>query len=60
MRIRLERQKKRWSQETLAAESRMDRAYISDIELGLRRFSVIHLARIAKALGVRVGDLFPE
>jgi len=36
------------------------RSYMSGIERGVRNCSTVHLLRVAHALGVRVGDLFPD
>jgi len=38
----------------------MDRIAISHIERGQRDVGVVRAAAIARALGVRPGDLFPE
>jgi transcriptional regulator with XRE-family HTH domain len=51
-RIRLERERLKWSQETLADEASLDRSYMSGIERGIRNISVIKLFEIANALGV--------
>jgi DNA-binding XRE family transcriptional regulator len=48
------------SQETLADLAHIGRSYMSGIERGVRNCSTLHLLRIAKALHVRIGDLFPE
>ena len=45
------------SQEQLAFEAGMKRAYLSDLERGTRNPSVRALARLAAALGVNAGEL---
>lgn len=46
------------SQEALAFEAEVDRAYISQIERGAANPSVLTLANICFALGVTLADLF--
>lgn len=48
-----------FSQESFAAEAGLDRTYMGGIERGERNIAVLNLVRIAKALKVEVGDLFP-
>ncbi len=48
-----------FSQESFAAEVGLDRTYMGGIERGERNLSAINLIRIAKALKVEVGQLFP-
>lgn len=57
-RIRTLRQAKGFSQEGLAEKSGLHRTYIGGVERGLRNPSLKSLARLAKALGVGVGQLF--
>jgi transcriptional regulator with XRE-family HTH domain len=57
-RIRNLRQRKGISQEVLAEKSSLHRTYIGGVERGLRNPSLKSLHRIAKGLGVSVGDLF--
>ena len=45
------------SQEELGFESDLDRTYISGIERGVRNPTVETLARLCRALGVRVSEL---
>jgi len=46
------------SQETLAHESEIDRAYISELERELGNATVDMLDRLADALRAEIGDLF--
>ena len=55
--IRTERIKAGWSQERLAEKANLARNYIGNIERAEYKVTVETLARIAKALGVRVRDL---
>lgn len=57
-RIRTLRESKGISQEGLAEKSGLHRTYIGGVERGLRNPSLKSLARMAKALGVAVGQLF--
>jgi transcriptional regulator with XRE-family HTH domain len=56
--IRVLRTTKNFSQEQLAFKSSLHRTYISGVERGIRNISVINLEKIARALGVKVQDLF--
>lgn len=47
------------SQEEFAALADLDRAYYGGIERGERNVAVLNLIKIAVALGVEVGRLFP-
>ncbi len=46
-----------WSQEELADEAGIHRTYVSGVERGVRNPTVTVLAKLAKALGVPVGEL---
>lgn len=59
-RIRGLREQKGLSQEALADLTDIGRSYMSGIERGVRNCSTLHLLRLARALRVRIGDLFPE
>jgi len=48
------------SQEALAFEAKSNRTYISDVERGTRNPSIDVVERIAKALGVTMGELLDE
>jgi DNA-binding XRE family transcriptional regulator len=57
--IRRLRKEQSISQEKLAALANIDRAYYGGIERGERSVAAINLLKIAGALGVEVGGLFP-
>jgi transcriptional regulator with XRE-family HTH domain len=59
-RIRELRERRKLSQEALADVAHIGRSYMSGIERGVRNCSTLHLLRVARALSVRVGDLFPD
>ncbi len=58
--IRRLREKRGWSQAKLAGAAGMGVSGISQIETGVRNPSAVTLAKIAEALGVGVGDLYPK
>jgi transcriptional regulator with XRE-family HTH domain len=58
--VRELRQAKHLSQEKLAEEAGIHRTYLGGIELGLRNPALRNVARIARALGVPIADLFPK
>jgi Helix-turn-helix. len=47
------------SQEKFAVDAGLDRAYYGGVERGERNIATLNLIRIAAALDVEVGDLFP-
>jgi len=57
-RVRQLRESKRWTQEVLADRAGLDRSYIAGIEAGLRNPSTKALAKLARALGVTLSQLF--
>lgn len=57
-RIKKIRKEKKFSQEQLAAKSKLHRTYISDIERGDRNVSIKNIEKIAKALDITLTDLF--
>lgn len=59
-RIRRLREEKGVSQEEFAALADLDRAYYGGIERGERNVAVLNLIKIAVALEVEVGELFPS
>lgn len=52
--IRKFREKKGWSQEQLALEANLHRAYIGQIERGEKNIGLINLQRIANALKIKI------
>ena len=58
--IRFIRESQGFTQESLASKAGLDRAYYGGIERGERNVSAINLVRIALALQVDVGLLFPS
>lgn len=57
--IRKIREEQGYSQEDFAIEAGLDRSYMGGIERGERNIAALNLIKIAKALGVEVGELFP-
>ena len=51
------RAEKSLSQDTLAEKADLDRTYVSGIERGVRNPGIKSVLRLARALGVSVGDL---
>ncbi len=58
--IRTQRKAKGYSQEPFAAHAEIDRSYYGGIERGERNLSALNLIRIALALEIEVGELFPS
>ncbi|BCM94490.1 hypothetical protein IAD21_06397 (plasmid) [Abditibacteriota bacterium] len=58
--IRKVRQGRGISQEDFAAQAGIARSYYGGIERGERNVAALNLMRIALALGVEVGELFPQ
>jgi transcriptional regulator with XRE-family HTH domain len=56
--VRRYRIKKKLSQEKLAEIANMHRTYIGQIECGKRNVAIKNVAKLAKALGVSVKELF--
>lgn len=46
------------SQMALANKAGLDRTYVGGLERGERNVALINIAKIAKALGVDLGDMF--
>jgi transcriptional regulator with XRE-family HTH domain len=57
-RLRQLRRERGYSQEEVALRAGLDRSYVSGLERGEFNVSVIALAKIARALGVKVGAIF--
>lgn len=49
-----------YSQESFAHSIGMARAYFGSVERGERNIAALNLIRIAMALNIEVGELFPE
>jgi transcriptional regulator with XRE-family HTH domain len=58
--IRSVRKAKGFSQEGFALRVGLARAYYGGVERGERNISALNLIRLASALGVEVGALFPS
>jgi len=56
--IKAFRKKKDLSQEALGFKSSLHRTYISEVERGLRNISIVNIARIAKAMNLKIKELF--
>lgn len=56
--IRLIREQKGFSQESIALASGIDRSYFGGIERGEHNVAVVNLEKIAIALDVKIKDLF--
>jgi len=55
--IREYRKKKEWTQEKLALEADLHRAYVGQIERGEKNIGIKNLSKIANTLGVSVEKL---
>lgn len=60
LQIRKVRKERGYSQEDFAARAGLDRAYYGGVERGERNLSALNLIKIAAALNVEVGQLFPS
>lgn len=58
--IRKVRQDRGISQENFAAEAGLGRSYYGGVERGVHNIAALNLMRIAAALHVEVGELFPK
>lgn len=58
--IRRLREDRGLSQEEFAGLAGIDRAYYGGIERGMRNVAALNLIKIAEALDVEVGELFPR
>lgn len=58
MRLRVLRQKRQMTLDALAAQSDLDKSYISRVERGKKSPSLATLMRLSQSLGVTVGELF--
>ena len=57
-RVRQLRESKGWTQESFAVRASLDRSYVAGIEAGLRNPSTKAVAKLARALGVTLSQLF--
>ena len=55
--LRRWRQVRNWSQEELAHQTDIHRTYVSDLERARRNPSIEVIERLAKGLGVKLGEL---
>lgn len=58
--VRLFREAKGWSQDKLSEMSGLHRTYISGIECGVRNPTIKIVYEVAKALEIKVSQLFEE
>jgi transcriptional regulator with XRE-family HTH domain len=58
--LKVQRVKRRLSQEQFGALIGLDRTFVGQLERGRRGINIVELPRIASALGVRQADLLPE
>jgi transcriptional regulator with XRE-family HTH domain len=56
-RVRALRREKGWSQEELAARADIHRTFVSQVERAIKNTTIVSTEKIAKALGVKMGDL---
>lgn len=58
--VRKKRLEQGLSQEKLADLSDLHFTYVSSVERGERNISLSNMAKLAKALGCQIGELFPD
>ena len=58
--VRKRRSKLSISQEELAGRCDLHRTYVADIERGSRNLSLFSIEKVAKGLGISIGDLFGQ
>jgi transcriptional regulator with XRE-family HTH domain len=58
--VRALRREREWTQEQLAEAAAMDRSYLAGVETGSRNATLDIIDRLARALGVRIAELFPD
>ena len=59
-RVKKLREERGWSQMRLAARSGVNRVYLSGIERGIRNFTILHLAKLTRALKVTAASLLDD
>jgi transcriptional regulator with XRE-family HTH domain len=57
-RVRQLRTARGWTQEELAARASLHPTYVGSVECGERNIGLDNLIKLARALGVRPGELF--
>lgn len=57
-RLRFFRKQKKLSQEDLGFRASLHRTYISEVERGRRNISIVNIAKVAKALDLKIKYLF--
>ena len=57
-RIKELREKKKLSQEKLAAEAGLDRTYVNSVENGKRNISIVNIEKIVKAFDSSLKEFF--
>ncbi len=55
--LRKLRKAKGWSQERLALESGLDRAYVGSVERGKRNLTLVNICKLAETLGVPPSEM---
>lgn len=55
--VRAQRERRGYSQEELGERAQLHRTYIGMIERGEKNITLLNIEKVAKALGVSVGDL---
>ena len=58
LRIKTLRMERHLTQERLSNDIGMAQSYLAEVENGKRNVSLVNIARIAKGLGVQLGELF--
>ena len=59
-RVRALRRDKGWSQEELAHQAGVHRTVVSQIERAVKISTIVTVEKVARALGVRIGELLDE
>ena len=59
-RVRAMRRDKGWSQEELAHQAGVHRTFVSQIERAVKISTIVTVEKVARALGVRIGELLDE
>lgn len=59
-RVRTLRRDKGWSQEELAHQAGVHRTFVSQIERAVKISTIVTVEKVARALGVRIGELLDE